>query len=71
MGWQQIGVVNVAVVDRAARAYVEDGRPPKNGCARLADEVHWETLHGPAAAGDRAKNVGEMDLSIDDPYRDC
>lgn len=68
MGWQQIGVVNIAVVDRAARAYMNDGRPPENGCAGIAEVVHWETMHGPAYSGWKP---GDFSLIEDDPYQDA
>lgn len=65
MGWQSLFAANIQVVDRAAAIYA-DRRG--NGCERIADTAHWETMHGPACDGPRADAVGVIEW--DDPYAD-
>lgn len=65
MAWQPLAAANMMAVDRLAKVFIASGKPAGNGCDRLAEAVHWETMHGPVCAGPAIKALGAMDWDMD------
>lgn len=65
MTWRLLAAANLKAVDRAARHFAG---ARQTGCEQIADEVFWNTMHGPVF--DHPDGKGFFDWGMD-AYDDC